>query len=381
LIEPQRDADMINTFLAHFDQSPKHMLPVWPLQANETFDMIGYHAVAVIADGYLKGIKGFDPLRAYDACKTTAENQWYSGLTNFTALGWVAYNKYGESVSKTLEYAYDDYCIAQLAKALGKREDCAHFMQLAANYKNVFDPSTSVMRPRDSQGNWRTPFDPHQRVAAYLSGKDAAYTEATAWQYSWYVPQDVPSLIALMGGNDRFTEKLDAFFSIHDDPKRIPSRGWIGEYEHGNEPGHQTIYLYCYAGQPWKAAERLHQVLKTQYGNKPFSLPGNDDCGQMSAWYVLTALGFYPVCPASDYYVLGSPAVPKATLQLANGKTFAITADGISDKNIYVQSVRLNGKDWNNPFLPYAELKNGGTLAFVMGPEPSRWGTQSVVPE
>jgi predicted alpha-1,2-mannosidase len=381
LIESERDSDMINSMLAHYDQSPEHMLPVWPLQANETWDMIGYHAVSIIVDGYFKNVKGFDAERAYEACKATALNQHNSGLTDFTKLGWIPYEKYGESVSKTLDYAYDDFCVAQMAKALGKLADFEYFMKLAGNYKNVYDPSTGVMRPKDSKGNWRTPFDPHQRVAAYLNGTKgqpvpAAYTETTASEASWYVPQDVPGLMALMGGRDQFVQKLDSFFSF----QRPEKHTILGGYDAGNEPGQQSIYLYCYAGEPWKAAEDL-RLAESLYGNKPNSLPGNDDCGQMSAWYVLTAMGFYPVCPASDYYVIGSPAVQKAAMHLSNGKTFTVTAENLSDKNIYVQSVRLNGKDLNNPFLMYDELKSGGTLDFVMGSQPSKWGTNPVVPK
>jgi predicted alpha-1,2-mannosidase len=372
LIQSDRDADMINSLLAHYDQSAEHMLPVWSLQGNETWCMIGYHAVPVIVDGYLKGVKGFSPARAYEAIKTTALNRDYSGLDTYAKLGWVPCDKYGESVSKTLEYAYDDYCVAQMAKALGKKDDCAFFLRRSGNFKNVFDPSTGLMRPKDSHGQWRTPFDPHH----WTMGDGGDYTEANSWQYSWYVPQDVPALMNLMGGPEKFTQQLDALFNYQGGAtKKNLAQGKIGEYWHGNEPGHHTIYLYCYAGQPWKAAERLHQVVQTQYGNQPNSLCGNDDCGQMSAWHIFTALGFYPVCPASDYYVIGSPAVKKAVVRLSNGKTFIVTAQNLSNENIYVQSVRLNAKDWNSPFLPYRELKRGGTLAFVMGPQPSQWGT------
>ena len=377
LIDSRRDADMINSLLAHYDQSADHLLPVWSLQANETWCMIGYHAVPVIVDGYLKGVKGIDGQRAFEAIKTTAMNPNYSGLAAYEKLGWVP-DESGESVSKTLEYAYDDYCVAQMAKALGKAGDYDYFQKRAGNFKNVFDPSTSLMRGRDSQGNWRTPFNPHH----WTMGPGGDYTESTAWQYSWYAPQDMLGLIALMGGSEQFAQKLDSLFSFGggDSPKAL-AEGKIGEYDHGNEPGHHTIYLYCYAGEPWKAAKRLHQVVETQYGDQPGSLCGNDDCGQMSAWYVFTVMGFYPVCPAGDYYVIGSPAVKRSVMHLSNGKTFTMTAENLSRDNIYVQSVRLNGKDWDTPFLPYAELKNGGTLHFVMGSNPSKWGTHPGIPD
>ncbi len=369
MIESQRDADIINGMLAFYDQNPAHMLPIWPLQANETWCMIGYHAVPVIVDAYFKDVKGFNPERAYEACKVTAMNRNYSGLAAFGKLGWVPCDQYGESVSKTLEYAYDDWCIAQMARSLGKKDDYGYFMGRASSFTNLFDPSTGVMRPKDSHGNWKTPFDPHH----WTMGASGDYTEETAWQNTWFVPQDIPGLIALMGGNAGFNHELDSFFSFGGRP--------IGEYDPGNEPDQQAMYLYGFTGEPWKAAKLLHWTMSTRYGNKPNSIPGNDDCGQMSAWYVLTAMGFYPVCPASDYYVIGSPCVPKAVMRLSNGNTFTMTAENLSDKNIYVQSVQLNGKNLDNPFLPYRELKQGGRLDFVMGPQPSQWGTHPIIPE
>jgi predicted alpha-1,2-mannosidase len=371
LIQAQRDSDMINSVLAHFDQSADHLLPMWSLQGNETWCMIGYHAVPVIADGFLKGVRGFDKERAYNAMKTTAMNPDYDGVAAYARLGWVPCDQENESVSKTLEYAFDDYCIAQMARALGKKDDYAYFMKRAGSYKNVFDPSTHQVRGKDAQGHWHTPFDPH----AYGEGSHADFTEATATQYSFYDPQDVPAMIQLMGGKEKFVQQLDALFDYKEPVKAQAAediQGRIGEYWHGNEPSHHIIYLYCYSGQPWKAAKRLHEVMKSQYSNKPNSLSGNDDCGQMSAWYIFTALGFYPVCPASDYYVIGSPALPKAVMHLSNGKKFTMTAENLSDSNIYVQSVKVNGKNWTSPFLPFGELKNGGTLQFTMGPEPSK---------
>ena len=376
LIQAKRDADMINSLLAHYDQSVDHLLPMWSLEGNETWCMIGYHAVPVIADAYLKGVKGFDPNRAFAAMKRTALNPDYDGVAEYARLGWVPCDLENESLSKTLEYAFDDYCIARMAQALHRPQDYQEFMGRAMNYTNLYDPSLGLMRPKDSRGQWREPFDPHFYNENTLSND---ITEGTSWQYSWYVPQDVSGLIRLFGGREKFAEKLDALFTFHeaDKSKGVDDiQGRIGEYWHGNEPSHHIIYLYCYAGQPWKAAQRLHQVIDTQYGNQPNSLSGNDDCGQMSAWYIFTALGFYPVCPASDYYVLGSPSIPKAVMHLSSGRTFTITAENLSDKNIYVQSVRLDGKDWQTPFLPYAAMKHGGTLHFVMGSEPSRtWGT------
>jgi predicted alpha-1,2-mannosidase len=378
LIREKRDSDMINTLLAHYRQSADHLLPMWELQAGETWCMIGYHAVPVIVDGYLKGVKGFDAQKAYEAIKTTAMNPDYDGLASYRKLGWVPCDEEDESLSKTLEYAYDDWCIAQMAKALGKTDDYNYFMQRSTSFKNIYDPSIGWMRPKDSHGNWRPNFDAH----LFSGGKDMFdVTEATSSQYSWFVPQDIPGLIELMGGKQKFVEKLDSVFNATQSDafkKELSAddlRGCIGEYWHGNEPSHHMIYLYSLAGAPWKAAERLHQVVSTQYGSGPGSLCGNDDCGQMSAWYLFTCLGFYPVCPASDYYVIGAPQLPKAVMHLSNGKTFTMTAENISDQNIYVQSVRINGKELSSPYLPYAEVKRGGKLDFIMGPQPSKWGT------
>jgi predicted alpha-1,2-mannosidase len=368
LIQSSRDADMINAMLAHYDQSVEHLLPVWSLQGNETWCMIGYHAVPVIVDAFMNGVKGFDVRRAYTAVKRTAMNSHYDNVATYASLGWVPFDKENESVSKTLEYAYDDYCVAQMANALGEKADYAYFMKRAGSYKNLFDSSYQLMRGRDSHGAWRTPFDPHQ----YVEGGDI--TEGTNWQYSWYVPQDVPGLIELFGGRAAFTTKLDSLFVYKakgnfQEPGDI--QGNIGEYWHGNEPSHHIIYLYAYAGQPWKAQKLVHQVITTQYGNKPNSLCGNDDCGQMSAWYIFSAMGFYPVCPASREYVIGSPTVPRASMHFSNGRTFTMTAENLSAENIYLQSVVLNGKKWNSPYLPFDELSKGGTLRFVMGPKPN----------
>lgn len=375
LIQAPRDADMINSMLAHFDQSVEHMLPIWSLQANETWCMVGYHAVPVIVDAYLKGVKGFDRDRAYNAIRTTALNPHYDNVATYAKLGWVPFDKENESVSKTLEYAYDDYCIAQMAKALGKKDDYATFSARAGNYKNLFDPSEGLMRGKDSQGHWHSPFNAH--FYDETAGVND-FTEGTSWQYSWSVPQDVPGLMKLMGGREKFAAKLDALFTFKDADKSkgvSDIQGRIGEYWHGNEPSHHVIYLYSYAGQPWKAAERLHEVVTTQYGNKPNSLSGNDDCGQMSAWYIFTCLGFYPVCPGSNYYAIGAPQLKKAVVTLSNGKKFTMTASNLTPDNIYIQSVQVNGKNLDNPFLSYNEVKNGGSLIFNMGPKPGPWGT------
>jgi predicted alpha-1,2-mannosidase len=378
LIQAPRDADMINSMLAHYDQSVEHLLPVWSLQGNETWCMIGYHSVPVIVDAFLKGVKGFDPARAYAAVKATAMNPHYDNVATYAKLGWVPFDQENESVSKTLEYAYDDWCVAQMAKALGHADDYDAFMKRAGNYKNLFDKSYDLMRGRDSKGTWRTPFDPH----VYIERGD--FTEGTSWQYTWYVPHDVPGLIGLFGGEARFTEKLDSLFVVSGSEKSQGVEdigGRIGEYWHGNEPSHHIVFLYCWAGEPWKTQKLVHQILKTQYGSKPNSLCGNDDCGQMSAWYLFNAMGFYPVCPGSSYYVIGSPALKKAVMHLSNGKRFTMTAESLSPENIYIQSARLNGKVWDRAWLPYEAVRDGGTLAFTMGPEPNKdWGRGAPMP-
>ena len=372
LIESGRNADMVNSMLAHYDQSVDHLLPVWSFYNNENWCMIGYHSVSVIADACLKGLDGIDLERAYKAIKTTAMNADYDGLAAYDRLGYVPFDRERESVSKTLEYAYDDYCIAQLAKKLGKNGDYHYFMKRAMSYKNVFDPSTGYMRGKDSNGIWRVPFNPDHFEKA------GDFTEASARQYSWYVPQDVQGLMNLMGGNEIFIRQLDALFDLSSKNEKENAHfdGNIGQYWHGNEPCHHVIYLYNYAGQPWKAQELVHLVMKTQYGNRPKSLCGNDDCGQMSAWYVFNILGFYPVCPVNGQYLIGSPCAKTATVCLSNGKVIKMQALNYSEKNIYIQSMRLNGKDWNKTYIPFDEIKNGGEIIYQMGPVPNKnWGT------
>lgn len=371
LVNAERNTDLINSMLAHYDQSADHLLPVWSLQGNETWCMIGYHSVPVIVDAYFKGVKGFDAERAYQAVRATALNPDHDAIPAYERLGWVPNDEENESVSKTLEYAYDDYCVARMAKALGKEEDYQRFAKRAASYRNLFDPETGLMRGRDSKGQWRKPFDPH----LFVQGGD--FTEGTSWQYSWYVPHDVPGLIALMGGKEKFAAKLDELFTFgkNESEGLDDIQGRIGEYWHGNEPSHHVIYLYCHAGQPWKAQEKLRHILRTQYGNKPDSLTGNDDCGQMSAWFIFTSLGFYPVCPGGDGYVIGSPSVRHAVMRLSNGKELVVKAANQSDANVYVQSVLVNGKPWNSVHLPHAEIANGGEIVFTMGPQPNKsWG-------
>jgi predicted alpha-1,2-mannosidase len=379
LIQPGRDADMIKSMLAHYDQSVDHLLPVWSLNNNETWCMIGYHSVAVIADAIMKDIKGFDYDRAYHAIKTTAMNPDYDSIEEYAKIGYVPFDHENESVSKTLEYAYDDYTIARVAKKLGKKKDYNYFLKRAMYYKNIFDPSTKLMRGKDSKGNWRTPFHPHEYIDE-MNKRDI--TEGTNWQYTWYVPQDVEGLINLMGSRKFFAEKLDTLF-LEGNAEEISKGnedilGRIGEYWHGNEPSHHIAFLYDYAGQPWKTQKIVRHIITTFYGNKPNSLSGNDDCGQMSAWYLFNTMGFYPVCPSSNIYVIGTPCAEKVTMKLGNGNTFIMTAKNYSSENKYIQSVKLNGKVWNKTYITYKEVANGGTLEFVLGDKPNyKWGSEA----
>jgi predicted alpha-1,2-mannosidase len=373
---------MVNSMLAHYDQSVDKLLPVWELDGGETWCMIGYHAVPVIADAYLKGVKGFDAKRAYEAIKATAMNPDYDSVARYAEIGYVPFDEENESLSKTLEYAFDDYAIAQMAKALGKTEDYNYFMKRAGNYKNIFDPTVGWMRPKNSKGEWRSPFDAHDYGGGAANFGDI--TEGTSAQYSWYVPHDVPGLIELMGGKESVIQKLDDLFTFRG---RIftgeynEEVGRIGAFWHGNEPSHHIPYLYSYVGRPSEGAKRIHQIVQTQYGNQPDSLSGNDDCGQMSAWYIFSAMGFYPVAPSSDYYVVGSPCLPMVKFRLPSGKYLSVEAQGLSKENIYVQSLKVNGKNLDNPFLHFKEIINGGKLVFVMGPEPSSWGTDPNIPK
>lgn len=367
IIDRKRTRDFIQTFLAQYEQGGR--LPVWELAANETDTMIGYHAVSVIADAAVKGIDGFDLHKAFEAMKHSAELRDYRGLGAYIDKGFLTMEEERESVSKVLEYAYDDWCIAEVARMLGKTEDHQRYSRRAQSYKNVFDPVIGFMRPR-SNGNWIEPFDPREVTFAF--------TEANSWQYTFFAPQDISGLIDLMGGRRQFADKLDQLFTAESRTtgrEQADITGLIGQYAHGNEPSHHMAYLYNYVGQPWKTQQRVHQIMKEFYKPEPDGLIGNEDCGQMSAWYVFSAAGFYPVTPGSTVYAIGSPLFPELRFNLENGKTFTVIARGISDRNIYIQSATLNGKPYQKSFLLHDDLLNGGELVFQMGPRPHRnWG-------
>jgi predicted alpha-1,2-mannosidase len=367
IIDQKRTRDFINTFLVQYEQGGR--LPVWELAANETDTMIGYHAVSVIADAAVKGIDGFDLRQAFAAMKHSAELKHY-GLGPYIEYGFIDMQDERESVSRVLEYAYDDWCIAQVARLLGEKADYERYVARAQSYKNVFDRESGFMRPRNNC-NWLEPFDPRE--------VSFAFTEANSWQYTFFVPHDVSGLVELMGGRRQFINKLDQLFATDSRTtgrEQADITGLIGQYAHGNEPSHHMAYLYDYVAEPWKTQARVRQIMDQFYKAEPDGLIGNEDCGQMSAWYVLSAAGFYPVTPGATVYAIGSPLFPEVRFNLENGKSFVIKAAGVSDRDLYIQSATLNGKPYNRSFLLHEDLMAGGELVFQMGPRPNpRWGT------
>ncbi|QPB86062.1 glycoside hydrolase family 92 protein [Pseudoalteromonas rubra] len=372
-IDPDRVSGMIQSMLVHYQQSYEKMLPIWSFHAHETWTMIGYHAVSVIADAYLKGIRDYDVDLAVEAIINTANNPVYDAIPEYKKYGYVPMDVLPESVSITLEYAYDDFAIARMFEAMGKSKQAKHYYARAMSYKNVFDSQSGFMRGRDSQGRWDPEFNAFK--AKYMG----PFTEGNAMQYSFYVPQDVAGLIELMGGDEAFAKRLDELFDTplsHDMIKEHEDiAGLIGNYAHGNEPSHHIAYLYNYAGKPWKTQERIRQIMDTLSSDKPDGLAGNDDVGQMSAWYIFSAMGFYPVAPGDLAYAIGAPQTPKVTLKLANDKQFTTTAVGLSDTNKYIQSVTLNGKALQRSYLTHDDIMAGGELKYVMGDKPNKqWG-------
>jgi predicted alpha-1,2-mannosidase len=372
IIQPKRNTDMINSMLAHFDQSAEHMLPVWSHYANENWCMSGYHSVAVIADAIIKNNIAFDANKALDACVQTAHNDFYDGLGYYRTLGYVPEDKKpGTSVSTTLEFAYDDWCIAQAARKLHRNDIYNEFIKRSQNWRNVYDPSIGFMRPKMSDGTFRKNFD-------VLSTNNQGFIEGNAWNYSLFVPEDPNGMIALMGGDLNFVPHLDSLFTMQlpdkffEETEDITREGIIGNYVHGNEPSHHVAYLYNFTSEPWKTQERIRMILKKQYHATPDGLGGNDDCGQMSAWYIFSSLGFYPFAPGSDQYQLGSPSVQYASVKLANGKRFTIEAKDQNDQNVYVQKVLLNGKQLNRHYLTHDEIIQGGTVIFYMTNTPTK---------
>ena len=354
IIDQKRTVDFIKTLLQIYDDGGR--LPMWPLAGNYTDDMLGYHAVPVIADAYMKGIRGYDTIKAFEAMKHSAELDKL-GLKYYKQIGYLPCDRQGESVSKTLEYSYDDWCISQVALAMGQQEDYLKYHQRAHHYENVFDASTGFMRGKLMNRSWLKPFDPKV---------NSAYSEGNAYQYM-FVPHDVDGLKNLLGGDNKFATWLDTLFFM---PSKEALK--IGEYWHGNEPGHHLPYLYDYVGEPWKTQFLTHKILTELYRNEHDGLAGNEDCGQMSAWYILSSLGFYPVSPGQKIYAIGSPLFEKAIVHLENGKSIRINAKNISPSNFYIQSAILNGKNYPNSFLQHDDLMKGAELTFAMGASPNK---------
>jgi predicted alpha-1,2-mannosidase len=366
ILEPARTTDFIETMLAQRREGG--LLPVWELAANETDCMIGYHAVSVIADAYAKGVRGFDAEAALEAMRASAD-QDARGLAPYRRYGYIPADKESESVSKTLEYAYDDWCIARMAEALGHEAERAKYDRRAGSWRNLLDPGTGFMRPKRNAA-WLVPFRPTE--------VDFNFTEANSWQYTFFVPHDISGEMDALGGPAAYAAKLDSLFAA---PPRTTGReqsditGLIGQYAHGNEPSHHMAYLYAYAGQPWKTQRRVREIMSTMYAARPDGLIGNEDCGQMSAWYVLSALGFYSVCPGRAEYTIGTPLFPAAVLRLPNGRALTVEAVGSGPERPYIQSATLDGAPFERGWITHEEILRGGRLVFQMGAAPNlTWG-------
>lgn len=367
IIQPDRVPDMVQSLLAIYKQQGK--LPIWPLMGSETDCMVGYPAVPVIADAYFKGFKGIDPELALEAMKASSMRDDY-GVNYIKAKGYIPADKEKESVSKALEYALSDWAIAQLAQKLGKQSDYEYYSKRAKAYTQYFDPKTGFMRPKLDNGSFREPLNPFKSIHEW-----GDYTEGNGWQYTWLVPQDVEGLISQFGGEKPFTQKLDSLFIVQGDLGAEASpdiSGLIGQYAHGNEPSHHIAYLYAYVGQQWKTAEKIRYILENRYFDKPAGLSGNEDCGQMSAWYILSSLGFYQVNPAGACFVFGSPSFDKATIALPAGKKFTLDVHKTGTNNVYIQSVKLNGQAYTHSFITYKDIMAGGILEFTMGDTPNK---------
>lgn len=375
IIQQQRTNDIINSMLAHYDQSVHKILPIWSHYSNENWCMIGYHAVPVIVDAYLKGIRKYNVLKAFDAVLSSSNYDQYDGIGYYKSFGYVPEDLNSNSVSKTLEYAYDDWTIYKFAESLGKSLISAVYLKRSQSYKNLYDSETGFLRAKNSDRRFVESFDP-------LSTVNQGYIEGNAWNYSLYVPHDIKGFINLLGNKQKLINWLDSLFTMeipeesYAHSEDIDKSGMIGNYVHGNEPSHQVPYMYCYLGEPWKTQEKIHQIVETMYKNKPDGLSGNDDCGQMSAWYIFSVIGFYPVAPGSNQYVFGSPSIKSASINLENGKTFFIEVENYSTKNIYIKDIILNGKRINKTYLEHDQIMAGGKLKFVMSSKPNKeWGT------
>ncbi len=369
ITQPERVNDMVHSLMAFYDQHGK--MPVWTLVGNETDCMVGIHSIPVVVDAYRKGlVKDLDANKMLDAMKASMLSD-YRGLDYVQTMGYIPSEKILESVAKLLEYCFDDWCVSQMAAALGRTDDAELFAKRAQNYKNIYNPQTGFFQGRFADGSWRMPFDP------FFSAHEANdYTEGTAWQYLWLVPHDPQGLADLMGGKEIFISRLDSLFLVSSEVKGENASpdisGMIGQYAHGNEPGHHTLYLYNKMGVPWKTQQRVAEVLRTMYRAEPDGVCGNEDCGQMSAWYILSSMGLYPLNAADGNYEIGSPLFTKSTIKVNDGKTFTISAPNASDANIYVQSAVLNGAPLDRTYITYQEIMQGGELVLEMSSLPKK---------
>ena len=371
LLEPERVTDFVKSMIRQYEYYG--YLPIWQLWGQDNYCMIGNHSIPVITDAILKGIPGIDMEKAYEAV-------YNSSVTSHPNSPFEVWEKYGfmpeniqtQSVSITLEQAFDDWCVAQLAAKLNKDADYQRFPKRSEYYRNLFHPKTKFFQSKNDKGEWIEPFDPYQ----YGGNGGHPFTEGNAWQYFWYVPHNIQALMELTGGTKAFEQKLDTFFTstYKSEQMNHNASGFVGQYAHGNEPSHHVAYLYNFAGQPWKTQKYVSHILNTLYNNTSSGYAGNDDCGQMSAWYVFSAMGFYPVNPADGRYIIGSPLLDECTLKLAGNKEFRIRTIRKSPEDIYIQSVTLNGKKHKDFFITHQDIMNGGTMVFKMGKKPSGWG-------
>ncbi len=370
IVHPEKNVDFIKTMIKQ--QEHTGLLPVWELAGCENNCMIGYHSVPVIADAYLKSNNDFNINKAFEAMLASGK-QNRSGIAAYREFEFIPRGATSNSVSKTLEYAYDDWCIAQVAKAIGREKEYKEYIKRSQFYQNHFEPESGLMRARHSDGTWSEPFDPLK--VYYLEAGD--YTEANAWHYSFYVPQNIPYHIEMMGGDERYNKMLDTFFTLESEDQEKPSDfvGKFGQYAHGNEPSHHMPYLYNYTGSAWKTQEFVRKTMNELYTTKPDGLCGNDDCGQLSSWYIFSAMGFYPVCPGQDLYVIGSPIFDKVVVDLPNGKTFTINSKNAGKENIYIQTITRNGHEYPYSYIKHSDILSGGEMTFVMGSKPNKeWG-------
>lgn len=370
LLAPRRNADMVKSMLAHYRQSVHGALPVWSHMGNENWCMIGYHAVAVLSDAMAKGLD-FDRNLALEAMVSSSNIAYYDHTDSYVSRGYVPYDESKTGASTTLEFSYDDWTIYQAALRLGNREVADRYAKRALNYRHLFDPGLGFVRPRSADGRWKEPF-------SLLNTHDEGFIEGNSWNYSFHVPQDVNGLIGAMGGDKRFVSRLDSLFTMYlpdeffEHTEDVTREGLMGNYVHGNEPSHHVLYLYAWTSQPWRTQYWVREVMNRMYKNNIDGLCGNDDCGQMSAWYLFSAMGFYPVCPGTDQYVLGAPYLPELRVRLESGKLLEIKAPGVSDKNRYVKSVKLNGRPYTKAYLTHQDLIDGCKLEFEMCSRPNK---------